>query len=279
LKPEEKELVFDVDLTDYDDVRTCCSKADICELCWKYVVLAVKIVDRILKGKCTIAVAFLSQEDFGFKSLLWVYSGRRGVHCWVSDYRARRLDDEKRRAILNYIDVVKGGDNQDKKVNLLAVLHPHLEKARSIMKEEFKQILFEDQDILSDPIKSEKLLDILSNTQLKSKILDEWKYMTDSKEKWDYCLKSVAESQKEAKAKQFENEVLFQHLYPRLDVKVSIQINHLLKSPFCVHPKTGKICCPFRAEECSSFNPLTVPTVLSLYKEINECPEEKQASG
>lgn len=43
-QPVERELVFDIDLTDYDDVRTCCSGAKICNRCWSYMTMAVSLI-------------------------------------------------------------------------------------------------------------------------------------------------------------------------------------------------------------------------------------------
>jgi DNA primase small subunit len=93
-QPNQRELVFDIDLTDYDGVRKCgCSGAKICNICWKMMNMAVKVMDEGLR------------EDFGFQHICWFYSGRRGVHCWVCDESARTLSDSGRSAVANYFEV------------------------------------------------------------------------------------------------------------------------------------------------------------------------------
>lgn len=113
-KPIAKELCFDIDLTDYDDIRTCCDKANICNKCWQFITMAIKVIDVALR------------DDFGFKHIMWVYSGRRGAHAWVCDKKVRQMDDQKRRAIAGYLEVIKGGAQSGKRVNVKRPLHSHV---------------------------------------------------------------------------------------------------------------------------------------------------------
>lgn len=102
-RPHRAFSIFDIDLTDYDDIRTCCTGANICKRCWAYMGVAVRVLDSVLR------------TSFGYSNIMFVYSGRRGVHCWVCDDEARTLTDEARGAVVNYISVLMqaahgGGD-------------------------------------------------------------------------------------------------------------------------------------------------------------------------
>jgi DNA primase small subunit len=71
---------------------------------------------------------------------------------------------------------------------------------------------------------------------------------------------------------------VLEHTYPRLDTAVSQKLNHLLKSPFVVHPGTGRICVPIDTGDLEGFDPLNVPTLQTLVKDIDLWTEEAAAA-
>ncbi|CAM9588651.1 unnamed protein product [Laminaria digitata] len=281
-QPVERELVFDIDLTDYDDVRTCCSGAKICERCWSYMTMAVEVMDAGLR------------QDFGFKHILWVYSGRRGVHCWVADDAARALTNEGRSAVADYFSVVAGNDNQAKKVNVSIPIHPSLQRAYKTLEPLFRKhiITEEGQGLLSDPSQWGKLLSTVPE-DIRDLLDSRWKMAKSSEEeKWEelvqemekrgrnqHALAKKMKVEERTTPKQWRYEVVFEHTYPRLDVNVSKGRNHLLKSPFAVHPKTGRVCVPIDPTNVREFDPFTVPTVGELARQIDSYDKEHGAEA
>jgi DNA primase small subunit len=112
-RPVGSELVVDIDATDYDEQRTCCKGTDVCKGCWSLVARAAASVDGMLR------------RDFGFSRITWVFSGRRGLHCWVKDERAMVLTDGERLALFDFMTGAESKPLLDKAVT---VQRAHLKK-------------------------------------------------------------------------------------------------------------------------------------------------------
>lgn len=312
-RPVQRELVFDIDLTDYDDVRRCgCSGAQICRSCWTFMAAALKVLNQGLR------------EDFGFKHIAWFYSGRRGIHAWVCDEEALNLSDEARSAVANYFEISlnkKSGEALIGSSNSSGALHPMLTRSYDILEPYFCRYVLPGKDdegtddsairghglLATRDAWEELVLDALPyiakesvGENLKEKWSDPCK--TDNLtplEKWNTLLnhlrvkfefpsswpsssssndgKGGPPSNKETlKVFLWPMEFVFKYTYPRLDINVSKMRNHLLKSPFCVHPKTGRVCVPINPDvmdahhRSGGFDPFSVPTLAQLARELDE---------
>uniref|UniRef100_A0A8C7DU84 DNA primase n=1 Tax=Oncorhynchus kisutch TaxID=8019 RepID=A0A8C7DU84_ONCKI len=260
----EKELVFDIDMTDYDDVRSCCSGADICPKCWTLMTIAIRILDRALR------------DDFGFRHCLWVYSGRRGVHCWVCDEAARKLSVAARSAVAEYLSLVKGGDETVRKVVLSDPIHPFITESLTVVENYFSQYALLGQDILGSKEAVDKVLALLPE-DVRKKLLQYFQTEKNPEKRWD-TIRSMAQDKRMTakKGHYFEMEIMLQYCYPRLDVNVSKGVNHLLKSPFSVHPKTGRISVPIDLRELDRFDPFEVPTISLICEELDQPKTEEE---
>ena len=259
--PIERELVFDIDISDYNDARTCCQDSDICQKCWPFMAIGAKILHTILT------------QEFGFKHLLFVFSGRRGFHCWVCDKEARELASDARRAIADYLTVVKGGDNMVKRVELDARqgLHPMLVKSLRIIDEQFEDLMVNKQDFLANEHLIQNVIDIVCPTgedKLKSQLSMDCKvHFKSSADCWRTLKYKVESHKKKWGYNYLLQELKLQHCFPRLDGNVTRGMNHLLKLPFCVHPKTGNICVPIDIAEIDKFQLGSVPNIKNITRE------------
>ncbi|KAF8504794.1 prim-pol domain-containing protein [Russula emetica] len=266
--PVQRELVFDIDMTDYDSIRTCCSGADICKRCWGFIGAAVRVLDSAIR------------QQFGYKHLLWVYSGRRGIHLWVSDREAMALTDDQRRSLVNFLTVVQGGKEMHKKVNVrpaikgsTADLPPSIRQALDQLVRPFEDIILLDQNCFRREEGWKELLQLIPDSKIVEKLERKWTDDRSSDDKWTDLMDEIKASYplKAARAPMTHavEDIILQYTYPRIDAEVSKHRNHLLKAPFCVHPKTGRICVPVDPETIDEFDPELVPTVGQLLRELD----------
>ena len=255
ITPVEREFVIDIDMTDYDHIRTCCEGKKLCNKCWTYVRAAYKVLNHIL------------DKAFGFKHILWVFSGRRGIHAWVCDREARTMNKKVRKSVTEFLNFTITNDkvnylvkpeliNRTKDYTLLLEAYEKLQ--------EYTNFLLEEQKILSRPSIYEQVISIAERyignplTEEEHRVLNTIG-SNQATEKFKYLVSLINNSDNGAiKSNKFKIEFLIGYLYPKIDSHVSAQVNHLLKAPFNIHHASMNISVPimdidkFNIENASS---------------------------
>ena len=118
---------------------------------------------------------------------------------------------------------------------------------------------------------------MLENEQIAEQLLDafEKRPAMSGAERW----KRIKSECKTPKLAAVLTEVVFTYTYPRLDVNVSKGMNHLLKSPWCVHPKTGRVCVPLDPEMAATFDPKDTPCLRSCANDLDAAHKRGEALG
>ncbi|NXC28643.1 PRI1 primase, partial [Campylorhamphus procurvoides] len=204
-------------------------------------------------------------EDLGIRHRLWVYSGRRGVHCWVCDDAVRKWSPALRAATVEYLTLVKVG---------MGVWEPPDPSEGSWG----KVLALVPEDILpgavwvleggSAPwhggaVGSVQLgMSLDQPAQHREGLQGEFLKKKDSVQRWELLRGRMERTRSRGATPCYADwEIMLQFCFPRLDINVSKGVGHLLKSPFSVHPKTGRISVPLDLQRLDQFDPFAVPTI------------------
>lgn len=207
-----KEIVFDVDLTDYK--RECCKDKVMCNKCFPLIKCAIRVL------------AYVLETHLGMKKILFVFSGGRGVHCWVSDAKALCATARDRGNIIEYFSRLRKQEIKDEKID---------------------QILLSYKDYCASNVSTDA-----SNTTTTSNTTTISNTTTTSKKK---------DKEKDKENGDINISVLYKEIFPILDENVTKQPAHLLKSPFCIHPRTNRVCVPLLLSELDDMTLERIPTL------------------
>ncbi|MHA2225622.1 MAG: DNA primase catalytic subunit PriS [Candidatus Hodarchaeales archaeon] len=224
------ELVFDIDLDEYDAVRkyVCeCQGADqVCHRCWQLVTLAILIIDETLRF------------DFGMNDIIWLFSGRRGIHAWVLDKIGFELNQEQRKSIIDYLSVIHGEDETARIQERMKLKYDFRKRIEHTV---FKYFL--------KNIRHKDLLGLGFSSSIASDIkrqLDHQEGQVDENLSKYFNLRL-------SKINKYDE--IMRRWVPRIDHKVTIDLRRLIRLPYSIHGKTGKIARIIDTGDITKFNP------------------------
>lgn len=257
--PDRRELIFDIDLTDYefldlhtrDELGNEVVSLEACDAAWGFAAVGV------------FFLRYLLREHFGFEEFLIIYSGRRGVHLWVLDGKAMAASDEVRNAIATALNIELTKDKKRATPAMLRMVEVY--DLWDSVEDAFLDLIVNSSYLDSFA----NLEDLVSRIDLKHdgmrNLADDAFEQETTQDRWQFIQDRVESMAKQHNWMQSRlRETMLGYVWPRLDFNVTKAKNHLIKAPFVAHPKTGRIAVPIDPDNYYNFNPRTVPTLSNL---------------
>ncbi|NXY00117.1 PRI1 primase, partial [Centropus bengalensis] len=236
-------------------------------------------------------------EDLGVRHRLWVYSGRRGVHCWVCDDAVRKWSPALRAAAVEYLTLVKVGAR--------GAGHPCPSPLVDATVRPPGWVGEAGGVCMGWAVSVMSTTSLDRRAQHREALQGEFPKKRDSLQRWELLkgrmertrvsgrgvgtargssccahpsLTHPCPQQQAGKGAPCYGdwEIMLQFCFPRLDINVSKGLGHLLKSPFSVHPKTGRVSVPLDLQHLERFDPFAVPTISSLCQELDAAGEDAE---
>lgn len=241
------ELKFDFDINLYDVVRTCCKNENICQKCFKFLVAGYEILNYIL------------ETQFNYSKVFWTFSGNRGLHCWVFDDLAQCAIQIERDYIVkltNYNSIKMKYNNNLK--NCIP----------NSINDIFINIINENESILTNESGMNTLITCLSTNELKDKFSQICANIKNSLLVWFIYL-GFLETYVPLEKQNIICYVISYFLFPKIDIPVTNQVNHLLRLPFTVNSKSGNVCLPILPNTIRNLNIENMPNIFLNNVDIN----------
>ena len=247
--PMGRELVFDLDLDESGLVTA--DDLEGCDALFPLVAAGLEAVRAVLRGA------------FGFQHVLFVYSGRRGAHLWVCDERAFVLSNEERAAVLARLQGTGAPpDESGRRRFRWATTDQTLRPAVSMLRAFFKETGVRPASqgglgLLDARAQQANFLRMVGAPSLNTETLAGPKFL---KRLYRACSTNPA-------AMERLSDAILTLVWPRLDANVSTDMKHLLKAPFSLHPKTGRVSLPVLGDARAFAPALHCPTAAELIEE------------
>jgi len=263
-----KELVFDIDITDYNRFCECREfKKGVCDICWLHMEGSYLILNHFL----------LNRLGYKKENLLWEFSGSKGIHCFINEKKAIKLSNEERINLFNLIYI----ENDDhKKLNQFIKLYQKEfpDFIKEIENHFYKNVIIK-RNLFSFKEFNNYFLSIIKDhyNQIFYHIINQWENNNNNQEKEDSNIILDDENESTRKWKLFikYEDLFYTYRANRMTIKENdyvkpslfiifslynikldrgpLTLNHNIKLPFSVHSESKNIALPMEGDKILSF--------------------------